>query len=96
MNYGNLKIMRKFCSFPGLKIPGVWQHGWSPIFYNEIAEMVIASNGLTKKNKNNTYFVAVEHQREALIKEGYSDVHAIGLPIIYLPEYSFKRKTGSL
>lgn len=96
MVYGDLKLARSYCSVPAFELPGEWQHGWHPNFVNKIPEAVIGSDGLSRLKKNKVYFVAREDQKEALAKNGYTHVHAIGLPIIYLKKKDYVRKERSL
>ena len=95
MIYGALNLIRNYCSFPGWT-PGEWQHGWLPEFYNNVPEMILGSDGLTRFRKSRSYYVAREDQKQTLNKNGYSNVYSIGLPIIYCNKKNYKRVEGSL
>ena len=96
MSYGDIKAARRHCFFPAFRVPGEWQHGWNPEFFNELSEMIVGGSGLSKHQKRKTYFVAREDQKEALNRDGYENVYAIGLPLIYVNKKKSKRKKGSL
>lgn len=96
MAYGDLRVLRKYCFFPGWKPSGQLQHGWSPVFYNDLAEMIVGSNGLSRYDKDRAIYVAREDQKEALVRDGYTNVSAIGLPIVYLQPRASARELGSL
>lgn len=96
MSYGDIRLVRKYCNFPGVSIPGEWQHSWVPSFYNKLPELILGSDGLSKYRKMKTCFVAREDQKDILTKYGYTKVHAIGLPIIYLNVKKYSRIPKSL
>jgi hypothetical protein len=96
--YGDREILSEYC---GLKrtpqhLFGEWQHGWIWPEYNCHPEMIVGSDGLSRLHKRSRYYVAREDQVEALHAFGYSDVHAIGLPIVYMRKPDVPRIKGSL
>lgn len=96
MAYGDIQILRKYCKFPGLRINGEWQHGWTPAYYNSVPEMIIGGDGLSHTRKHKTYYVARKDQAETLRAAGYTSVYAVGVPIIYLEKPCVARRANSL
>ena len=96
--YGNMEVIRKYCGLD--RIPKYvainWQHGHIIPEKNIHPEFVINSDGLSRKRKFEKYFVAREDQVNYLLENGYEDVVAIGMPIIYVDKPKVIRIKGSL
>jgi FkbM family methyltransferase len=97
-SYGDREIAAAFCGLgtTPLHFAGEWQHGWIWKEYNCHPEMILGSDGLTRQRKSARYFVARADQVDALRTYGYTDVHAIGLPMVYLERPNVERIKGSL
>lgn len=96
--YGDLWVASKYC---GLSfIPGFinreWQHGHVIKERNIHPEFVIGSDGLSRSRKNKNYYVARKDQVIFLNQEGYTNVTAIGMPIIYAEKPNVERIKDSL
>ena len=96
--YGDSFIAAKYCGFNKTPKPtdGEWQHGWIIPERNIHPEFVIGSDGLSITRKNKKYFVARKDQEEYLFKQGFTNVKAIGLPIVYIKKPEITRTKGSL
>jgi hypothetical protein len=97
-SYGDREILAAYC---GIRKPpghffGEWQHGWIWKEYNNHPEMIVGSDGLSRQRRSARYYVARSDQMEALKSFGYTDVHAIGLPVIYMSRPRVERIKGSL
>jgi len=96
--YGDAWIVAKYCGFSEVPQPfsGEWQHGWMMPERNIHPEFVIGNDGLSRNRKSKKYLVAREDQVQYLRSEGYSNVTAIGLPIIYATKPKLDRIPRSL
>jgi len=103
-------IAREYCklSLDEPVIPGYWMHGWIPAYHN-IHPALIALHKkpgqhvgydfaaqIEDEKENVPQWVSRLDQAEFLIAEGYKQVKAIGLPIVYLQRPKVRRIPGSL
>jgi hypothetical protein len=103
-------IARRYCGIEASDavVPGYWMHGWLPAFHS-VDPAVIALHkkpgqtegydfaAQTREDKAHvTQWVSRGDQVEFLRANGYEHVHAIGLPIVYLPKSTARRVPGSL
>jgi len=97
-SYGDNHIAAKYCGYDSVPghISGEWQHGWIVPERNVHPEFVVGSDGLSRTRKQRRYFVARKDQQEYLQSQEYSDVVAIGLPIVYVDKPKVERISGSL
>lgn len=100
--YGDRKIIHHYSgvsliwNFPWL-YRGEWQHGWIPIERNMHPEFVVGGDGKSFENRKiKKYFVARNDQVIYLKSQGYTNVHAIGLPIIYIETKIQKKIPNSI
>jgi len=100
--YGDRKIIHNYSgvsltwNFPWL-YKGEWQHGWIPIERNIHPEYAVGGDGDSFKNRKiETYFVARNDQVIYLKSQGYTNVQAIGLPIIYTKHKKQKKFPNSI
>lgn len=96
--YGDREILARYCGLNSVPrhFRGEWQHGWVWPEYNCHPEMIVAGDGTSQLRKGNRYFVGRKDQLEALNDFGYTDVHDIGLPILYIPRPRTLKKNKSL
>jgi hypothetical protein len=100
--YGDRKIIQKYSGVSLIwnfywLYRAEWQHGWQPIEKNIHPELVVGGDGKSfEKRKINTYFVARNDQVIYLKSQGYTNVHAIGMPIIYTKPMIQKRIPNSI
>jgi len=109
-SYGAHVIARRYCGIAesDAVVPGYWTHGWLPAFHN-VHPAVIALHkkpgqtegydfaAQTREDKAHvTQWVSRGDQVDFLHANGYEHVHAIGLPIVYLPKSTARRVPGSL
>lgn len=96
--YGDAWIVAAYCGFSEIPQPfsGEWQHGWMMPERNFHPEFVIGNDGLSRNRKSKKYLVARKDQVDYLQSEGYTNVTAIGLPIIYVPKPNLERIPKSL
>lgn len=96
--YGAVTTAAVYCGFkaPPAPLNGEWQHGHIIPERNLHPEYVLGSDGLARGRKNWRFYVARSDQKEYLESEGFSDVTAIGLPIIYVKKPEIERVTNSL
>jgi hypothetical protein len=95
--YGASCIAAEYCHFkktPYTDRRMIWQHGWIPEFCNIHPYIVIPSADCD--NRDNINLVAREDQKTFLMKHGYKNVQAIGLPVIYTKQLYRERKPGTL
>lgn len=97
-SYGDREIASTHCELPDVPeyVAGEWQHGWIWEQYNCHPEMIVGSDGLSRQRRRGRFFVARADHVRALESFGYPDVHAIGLPIVYLRRPAVERVKGSL
>jgi hypothetical protein len=97
MMYGADRIAAMHCSLRRVpsRCRGLWQHGWidrrSNIDPYVIADYVEGNDGVREPQ-----WVARKDQEEYLKSQGFSEVKAIGLPIVYLPPKTIQRCPGTL
>lgn len=97
--YGDQKVAAQYCGLQSVPYPikGEWQHGWIAPERNIHPEFVIGSDGRSyQRRKRYTFYVARQDQVSYLRSQGYKEVHAIGLPILYVQAPQVKRIPGSL
>lgn len=96
--YGDNYTAALYCGFDKVPNPinAEWQHGWIIPERNCIPDFVIGSDGLSVTRKNKKYLVARADQVEYLKQEGFTNVTAVGLPIIYTEKPHVNRVAGSL
>lgn len=84
--YGDLKVLSRFLGLRRIPIFSNFElpHGWIIKERNIVPDFVIGSDGLGYKRKHKRLFVARYDQETFLRDEGFTDVHAIGHPIVYL------------
>ena len=75
---------------------GEWQHGVILREANCEPNMVIGSDGLSHTRRGKRYFVARSDQHVYLQGCGFTNVHVVGLPIIYVNAPQVKRQAGTL
>lgn len=99
LQYGALQIAADYCGLqmPMPKLRGEWQHGWHPPEHNIHPELVVGTTGKSReKRRRRRHLVAREDQRSYLKEQGYTDVRAVGMPILYVPHPRVERIPGSL
>ncbi len=97
--YGDIKLLASYCGLDYLQssLIGEWQHGWIPPERNIHPEWVIGSTGESRLHRRKrTYFVARQDQVDFLKRCGYTNVEAIGHPLIYLKASDTTRVANSL
>jgi FkbM family methyltransferase len=94
-DYGATHVAAAYCGFkcPPAAHHGVWKHGWHPKYSQFHPSMVI---GNMPSSRSHHYWVARVDEEVYLRSQGYKNVKAIGLPIIYLPVSQTVRRTKSL
>lgn len=97
-SYGDNYVVARYCNFKKTPkgINGEWQHGNIIPERNFHPELVIGSDGLSKFRKEKKYYVARQDQVDYLLKEGFKNVIAIGLPIVYVEKPKETRIKNSL
>ena len=98
LDYGALWSLATYCGLKHIpaRIIGEWQHGLIIKEWNLHPEAIIGSNGLSRNRKYKRFFVSRQDQIDYLNTQGYSDVRAIGLPIIYAKAPQVERMPKSL
>ncbi|MBK6397494.1 MAG: hypothetical protein IPF75_04325 [Bacteroidetes bacterium] len=96
--YGDTEVLAKYCGFEKVPKPVIaeLQHGWMMPERNVNPEFVVGNDGLSRTRKNKQYLVTRSDQAEYLKSEGYTNVEAIGFPIIYAEKPKIKRLEKSL
>ncbi len=97
--YGYLNVAARYCGLarPLSRLYCEWQHGWHPVSHNFHPELVVGTDGRSFEVKHRKRFlVAREDQAACLRGHGYTDVHAVGLPIVYQKPTELPRREGSL
>jgi|694.fasta_scaffold134168_3 hypothetical protein len=83
-HYGIEQIAKKYCGLKKSKhIIGIWQHG---VFLPEILhypDQLTSHEIPLLIRKRYPFFVANQHNKDFLRANGYRNVHAIGMPIVY-------------
>jgi hypothetical protein len=94
--YGASEIAAAYCGIPLPQKPprGLWHHGWVPVHYASHPELIVPQD--YGGGKHDCYWVAREDQVRYLSEHGYTQVGAIGVPIVYLREREIPRRKGSL
>jgi FkbM family methyltransferase len=93
--YGVTHVAAAYCGFkwpPGAH-RGVWQHGWGPKHCQLHPSMV---HGDLRDSTRQHYWVARADEEVYLRSQGYKNVRAIGLPIVYLHPQQIERRSKSL
>jgi hypothetical protein len=96
--YGDRYILSKYCRLKDIPdfFNGEWQHGNIGPERNFHAEFIIGSDGLSHLRKGSRFYVAREDQVEFLKTQGYTNVFAVGLPIVYVKKRKVERIKKSL
>ncbi len=96
--YGELNVAAEYCGYRSVPGPiwGTWQHGVSIPADNSHPEYIVGADGRSRFNKQRRQLLARLDQKAALESEGYTDVHDIGLPFIYLSRPEASREPNSL
>lgn len=97
--YGDLQVAANYIGLdrPRTFFAREWQHGWIQPQRNIHPEFVIGSDGRSYHRRgSHRFFVARDDQVHYLRAMGYRDVHAIGLPIVYLSKPNVERLKNSL
>src|SRR5438046_331206 len=63
---------------------GYWTHGWSPKQWIEFDDPMLVYGVVDLKGKNDYYWVGRRDEEDLMLRHGYNNVKAIGLPIIYV------------
>jgi FkbM family methyltransferase len=94
--YGAESITARYCGIGRVRPPisGVWAHGWIPRYL--MLDPAIVINQYNAPKAEERYFVTTEIQRDFLLQHGFRDVHAIGLPVVYVSRAAVLREPGSL
>lgn len=95
-HYGALQVA---AAYSGLVVPpryvlrGIWQHGvFGPWQHFHPSILVYNAPGAAHR----PVFVAREDEAELLRQHGFTQVRAIGMPILYVPDPTVPRQAGSL
>jgi len=96
--YGDNYVAAAYCGFQTTPFhaDGEWQHGVILSEANCEPNMVIGSDGLSHTRLNKRYFVARSDQEVYLRGCGFTNVHVVGLPVIYVSAPQVKRQRGTL
>ena len=82
--YGIEQVVKEYCGLKKSKhIIGIWQHG---IYHPEILhypDQLTSHEIPLLIRKRYPFFVANQHNKDFLRANGYLNVHAIGMPIVY-------------
>ncbi|MCS7077540.1 MAG: hypothetical protein NZ455_12560, partial [Bacteroidia bacterium] len=94
--YGARYVLSGYCGIdlttkPISNVP--WSHGWIPDFWNNIDPLLLTGQYLDKKQLILTSKSSIENYLRSC---GYENVHAIGLPVVYLPKRKIERLKNSL
>lgn len=98
IQYGLNEVISRYCKQPYSRmldspLPGVWQHGWVPQHWQKDPRMVYQSRVL---DLDSQIYVAREDEEKYLIREGFINTRAIGLPLIYIDKKDYIRRPNSL
>ncbi len=93
--YGAASIAARYCGLRHARspYPGRWQHGWSAPHRSIAPEYEFSEGSLASSE---TLWVARVDQQEFLQSYGFTNVRAIGIPIVYVPRSSTSRTPKSL
>lgn len=94
--YGASDVAAAYCGFnnaPSTML-GSWQHGWNPSFREPHHPNLVMGTWISRPDDR--YFVARKDEEDFLRVCGYTNVVAIGLPLVYLPPREVRRRPGSL
>jgi FkbM family methyltransferase len=95
--YGAAAIAAEYCGFteaPELSpSSGIWQHDWFPSHWElNHPDMLLR----IATSHEQPYWVARQEDEKAVRSQGYTNVKAIGLPIVYVRPPTVIRRPGSL
>ncbi len=95
LQYGAGKVAAAYCGMKEIpeKIFGGWHHGWHAK-HRIVAPKTLLEPGLSDPRRIPTYVAQLSHEKY-LHDHGFA-AKAIGLPLAYLPERSYRRQPGSL
>jgi FkbM family methyltransferase len=93
--YGAMSVAAAYCGFKGVPcaIRGNWVHGWDPRYREKLHPDFMFG---IRTDPSEHYFVARKDQEDYLRGEGFPNVHAIGMPVVYLGPPQVRRRPGSL
>lgn len=96
--YGDAAVAARYIGLAKTpwRVGGEWQHGVVVKERNQNADWIIGGDGMAGGRRNQRYFVAREDQAIALKAFGFGDVHAIGLPFVYVALPNLTRIPGTL
>jgi FkbM family methyltransferase len=96
--YGALVNAAQYCGFkqPPTTPRGSWPHGWGPKQWLEFDDPMLYFGPVDLKGKTDHHWVSRRDEADLLCRHGYKKVKAIGLPIVYAPTESVRRRPGSL
>jgi FkbM family methyltransferase len=95
--YGSDYIAAKYCGFerPPKAARGVWQHGWIPQRDGLlIADQVFGVS--LEDSQTEQHWVATRFLENFIRAQGFRNVRAIGMPLVYVTETPVLRRPGSL
>ena len=95
IKYGATHVAAAYCGFksPPRAHRGDWQHGWSPKHFQFDPSMLVGHPTL---NPSHHYWLARGDEEIYFRSQGYKNVKAIGLPILYLASNKLVRRPKSL
>src|SRR5207245_4807556 len=96
--YGASMAAARYCGFddPPKTPRGYWMHGWGPKQYLEFKDPILYFGPVDLKGKDDYHWVSRKDEEALLRNNGYRNVRAIGLPIVYAPRKEVVRRPGSL
>jgi FkbM family methyltransferase len=96
--YGASAAAARYCGFahPPKTPRGYWMHGWGPKQYLEFKDPILYFGPVDLKGKEDYHWVSRKDEEALLRSNGYRNVKAIGLPIVYAPRTEVVRRPGSL
>lgn len=95
--YGSEFLAAQYCGFnrPPHAPSGLWQHGWIDESRGNLPANAVFGATISADSPG-PFFVATRSLAEILQAQGFSDAHAIGLPITYVPERVIERRPNAL
>jgi len=98
--YGARYILSRYCGINLLQQPlkrisnVAWIHGWIPEFWNNTSPKMVTGHAMQYKHQ---LFLTNREDNASYLKScGYTNVHAVGLPVVYLEKRRIERVRGSL
>lgn len=92
--YGATAVAARYCGFkkPPHETDSLWMHGWVPKGIDEPEQLF----GTYIEKKTTQLLVANNWQKTFLNERGYNNVHAVGLPVVYLKDNKIIAREQSL